>query len=58
MPLPAGVDISAITLGVALGYLDFRMPELAWRNNRPALATWYETFSQRKSMLATVPRTA
>ena len=58
LPLPAGVDISTITLGVALGYLDFRMPELAWRNNRPALAKWYETFSQRKSMLATVPRTA
>lgn len=58
MPLPKGVDIAAITLGVALGYLDFRMPELGWRNNRPALAQWYETFSQRKSMQATVPRTA
>lgn len=58
MELPQTVDIGSITLGCALGYLDFRMPQLEWRTGRAALAKWYETFSQRKSMLATVPHTA
>ena len=47
--------IATITLGCALGYLDFRLPHLAWRDGRAALAQWYETFSARKSMQATVP---
>jgi glutathione S-transferase len=58
MPLPRGVDIAAITLGCALGYLDFRMPQFAWRDGRASLARWYEPFSERKSMQATLPRTA
>lgn len=54
--LPAqSVDIATITLGCALGYLDFRMPELGWRSGRAALRDWYEAFSARKSMQATVP---
>lgn len=48
-------DLAAITLGCALGYLDFRMPELHWREGHGALAEWYETFAARKSMLATLP---
>ena len=47
--------IATITLGCALGYLDFRLPHLAWRDGRAGLAQWYETFSARKSMQATVP---
>jgi glutathione S-transferase len=50
-------DIATITLGCALGYLDFRMPQLGWRNGRPALDQWYASFSQRKSMQATIPHT-
>ncbi|QIK41283.1 glutathione S-transferase [Pontivivens nitratireducens] len=49
------LDMGQIAIGVALGYLDFRQPVGAWREGRPALAAWYETFSQRPSMLATVP---
>jgi len=48
-------DIATITLGCALGYLDFRMPQLPWREGRGALSLWYESFSARKSMQATVP---
>lgn len=50
-------EIASITLGCALGYLDFRMPQLAWRDGRAALGEWYASFVQRKSMQATIPHT-
>ena len=31
-------SIGHIAIGVALGYIDFRFPELAWRNGHPRLA--------------------
>jgi glutathione S-transferase len=57
MPLTQAPGIATITVGCALGYLDFRMPHLAWRDGRAALSQWYEAFSARKSMQATVPHT-
>ncbi len=50
-----GVHIGAIAVASALGYLDFRMPDLGWRDGRPGIAAWYEEFSQRPSMANTVP---
>ncbi|SME91856.1 Glutathione S-transferase [Tistlia consotensis] len=50
-------DVGEITVACALGYLDFRLPELAWREGRPALAAWYETVAKRPSMTATAPGT-
>ena len=47
--------VCEITCGVALGYLDFRLPYLEWRKNRAPLATWYTVFSQRPSMQKTQP---
>lgn len=49
------MGIVEITAGVALAYLDFRMPYLEWRKGREALAAWHETFSQRPSMIKTQP---
>lgn len=49
------VDIGTITLGCALGYLDFRYPDLPWREGRDALARWFERFGARPSMAATRP---
>jgi glutathione S-transferase len=40
----------------ALGYLDLRFPDLAWREGRPATAAWYAVFEGRPSMVATVPK--
>lgn len=54
--LGGAVTIGAITLGCALGYLDFRFPELAWRTNRPFADRWFTDFSARPSMTATHPR--
>jgi glutathione S-transferase len=47
--------IGEIATGCALGYLDFRYDHLGWRNGRPKLAAWFETFSQFPSMQATKP---
>jgi glutathione S-transferase len=47
------VDIAHVTLGVVLGYLDFRYPELDWHARHPQLDRWYEAFSARSSMKET-----
>ena len=49
----ATVDIASIALGVALGYLDFRFPQIEWRTRRPRLAQWFESFGARRSMQQT-----
>jgi glutathione S-transferase len=53
--LAGRIDIGAIAVGCALGYLDFRFESLGWRNGRPALARWYEAMAARPSMIATRP---
>jgi glutathione S-transferase len=49
------VDIGTITLGCALGYLDFRFASEGWRAKHPKLAKWYAGFSARPSMAQTAP---
>jgi glutathione S-transferase len=53
--LSAHFDIASISLASALGYLDFRQPNLGWRSSYPRLASWYYEVSQRPSMLETQP---
>lgn len=53
---PGTVDIGSIFSACALGWLDFRFPDLDWRNGRQALADWHAAFEDRSSMLATRPR--
>ncbi|WNW12213.1 glutathione S-transferase family protein [Pseudomonas sp. DTU_2021_1001937_2_SI_NGA_ILE_001] len=53
--LSANFDIAAISVAAALGYLDFRQPDLNWRNSYPRLANWYFEVSKRPSMQATQP---
>ena len=47
--------IGEIAVACALGYLDFRLPELEWRQARPNLRDWYEEFAQYPSMKDTAP---
>lgn len=54
VPGLAGIDIGAVTLGCALGELDFRFPDDDWRGSRPVLARWYAGFAARPSMATTV----
>jgi len=46
-------DIGHIGIGCALSYLDFRFPDLGWREGRPALTAWHDTFRARPSAQAT-----
>jgi glutathione S-transferase len=50
--------IGEISAGVTLGYLDFRFPEEAWRDQYTRLAEWYAGFAERPSMQATRPPAA
>lgn len=49
------VDIGTISVGCALGYLDFRFASEPWRDDHKNLSAWYDEFSQRSSMRDTVP---
>ena len=49
------VDLSTISTGAALGYVDFRLGDLGWRDGHPKLAAWYEAFAKRPSMVGTTP---
>ncbi len=46
-------DISQITIGCCLSYVDFRFGDLGWRKTRPGLAGWHEAFEGRASARAT-----
>ena len=48
-------DLGQIAMAAALGYLDFRLPDIDWQTDSPSLATWWEEASQRASVLATRP---
>lgn len=47
------VTAGSIAAACALSYLDFRFPDWAWRDGRPALASFYDGFAKRPSMRAT-----
>ncbi len=52
---PGAFDVGAIGLACALGYLDLRLPELAWREGRPHLAAWLGALDARPSFDDTRP---
>jgi glutathione S-transferase len=52
------MDLGVIAVGCALGYLDFRYPDIAWRGHGRSLARWYEQFAARASMTKTRPPAA
>jgi len=47
--------IGHIALGCALGYIDFRFPQLGWRDNHARIAAWFESFAGRPSAQLTRP---
>lgn len=49
-------SLADIAAGCALGYLDFRLPELNWRDPYPNLARYYDRLMQRPSFRDTVPQ--
>lgn len=54
--LDGPITIGQITLGCAIGWVNFRFADDRVLDKRPALAAWYAKFSARPSMVATVPK--
>jgi glutathione S-transferase len=56
-PFCVGIHLSLadIAVGVALGYLDFRFPEIAWRDQYPNLVKLQDKLMQRPSFTDTKP---
>jgi glutathione S-transferase len=48
-------DIGAITIGCALGYLDFRFPHEPWRPGHPKLEAWYAKVVALPPLAQTMP---
>lgn len=49
------LSLSDIAVGCALGYLDFRFPEISWRADYPNLAKLQEKLMLRQSFIDTQP---
>jgi glutathione S-transferase len=56
-PFCSGIHMSLadIAVGSALGYLDFRFPEIKWRDSYPNLAKLQEKLMQKQSFIDTIP---
>lgn len=48
-------DLGLIAIGCALSYMDYRFPDIAWRDDHPALAAWHARFAARPSVMRTQP---
>lgn len=48
--------LGSITVASALGYLDFRLAEVAWRDDHPGLTAWFAQAQLRLSMIHTDPQ--
>ena len=51
----ASFDLGRISYACALGYLDFRLPDLNWRAPHPGLVEWFSEISRRESFVLTEP---
>jgi glutathione S-transferase len=56
-PFCAGTHFSLadIAVGCALGYIDFRFPDIDWRTPYPNVARLYDKLAQRQSFIDTTP---
>ncbi|WP_342052525.1 MULTISPECIES: glutathione S-transferase family protein [unclassified Cupriavidus] len=50
-------SLADVAVGCALAYLDFRFPEIPWRERHPTLAAFQEKIEKRQSFLDTLPPT-
>jgi glutathione S-transferase len=54
--LEGELTIGSVTAACALDYLDFRLPEIKWRDTASALGRWFKKVSARPSFQATAPK--
>ena len=59
-PFCSGIhmSLSDIAVGCALGYLDFRFPQIDWRTPYPNLQKLFEKLMQRQSFIDCIPKAA
>jgi glutathione S-transferase len=57
-PFCSGVhfSLSDVAVGCALGYLDYRFPQIAWRDTYPNLVKLQDKLAQRPSFIETAPK--
>ena len=57
-PFCSGVhfSLSDVAVGCALGYLDFRFPQVTWRETYPNLAKLHDKLALRPSFIETAPK--
>jgi glutathione S-transferase len=57
-PLCCGIHLTLadISVGCALGWLEFRFPQIDWRTDYPNLARLQDKLMQRQSFLDTIPK--
>ena len=48
-------SLADIAVGCALGYMDFRFPQIDWRGAHPSLVPLYEKLAARHSFVDTMP---
>lgn len=48
-------SLADVAVGCALSYLDFRFPDINWRERHPNLAAFHEKISKRQSFIDTAP---
>jgi glutathione S-transferase len=53
--LKDGAPLNAMCAASALGYADFRFPELGWRTQHPALGDFFDAYAKRPEMVWTHP---
>ncbi len=51
----APLDLGQIAVACALGWVNFRLPEVDWETNHPRLADWHRPIAARTSMVSTAP---
>lgn len=49
------INLGHIAIACALGYIDFRLSHIKWRDRHPELSAWYQEMRLRASMQSTVP---
>jgi len=56
-PFCSGIHLSLsdIAVGCALGYMEFRFPQIGWRTDHPNLARLHDKLTQRQSFIDTRP---
>ncbi|OOF21562.1 glutathione S-transferase N-terminal domain-containing protein [Salinivibrio sp. IB872] len=51
--MQSDINLGQIVTGIALSYIDFRLPELQWGESQPLLADWLTRFLERASVKET-----